>query len=107
MDAIGMGVAITILTVSLYWYTAVKCLRIGAWLFPTVLALDFLIGLAGWPVTFLLWKLCFFYGLARWDSVRGLYRMPRWPRVDQRGRGGRRKREFTEPMPWFRGPGTY
>jgi hypothetical protein len=107
VDVIGMSAAFVILAIGVQWYTAAVCNRFGRWLFPTVVVLDFLIGCGRWPVSFLLWKLCFFYGLARWDPMRGLFRLPRWPRVHQRGRGGRRKREFPEPMPWTRGPGSY
>lgn len=107
MDVVGMAIGIGILVVAIQGYTAAVCLRFGNWVFPVVLMLDFLIGLGRWPISFLLWKLAFFLALAKWDPMRGLFRLPRWPRIHQRGRRGRRKREFTEPMPWYRGPGTY
>jgi len=83
-----------------------ECLQFGAWLIPIVLLINVVLFFTA-PVSFLAWQFCFFYGTARWKPVRGLYRLPRWPRNGMRGPGGRRRREFREPMPWTRGPGSY
>lgn len=107
MEILGYGALGTLLVVLWLGLTIAVCLRFNAWLIPVALGLDFLVGLTGSPVALLMWKLCFFYGMARWDPLRGLFRMPRWPRMWLPGSGGRRKREFREPMPWTRGPGSY
>ena len=107
MDVIGYGIMATLVGGSLLALKVMACLRFNAWLVPIVLVLDFLILCTKSPIAFLMWKLCFFYGMVKWDPVRGLYRLPKWPRMTMRGRGGRRRREFAEPMPWTRGPGSY
>lgn len=107
MAPFGIGAAIALAVGLLFGATVMTCLRFRAWLIPVVLLADFIVGSTFSPVAFVLWKLCFFAAAIRLDPMRGLFRLPRWPRGHLRGRGGKRKREFTEPMPWFRGPGTY
>lgn len=107
MDRIELILGLALIAIGIQWYTWTVCIRFGRWVFPTVLAVDFLMALGRLPIPLVVWKLCFFVALARWEPVRGLFRLPRWPQTHQRGRGGRRPREFTEPPPWVRGPGTY
>jgi hypothetical protein len=95
-----------LLTVYLLWRTVETCRRFNLWLLPLVLLLDasfFFLAPLGFG--FLVWKLWFFWATFRWEPVRGLFRLPRWPRTPfTRGPGKRRPREFREPLPWTAGP---
>jgi hypothetical protein len=102
---ITLGVGLGLL---LLWRTVAVCLRFGAWTIPVVFLLDFLAGLVGHVPGFLIWNLGFFYGASRWDPVRGMFRLPRWPRAPyMRGARRPRHRRIDEPMPWDRGPFSY
>lgn len=107
MEGMAYGLVGGVLAIALIWSTVAVCLRFNAWLILAVFLIDFALLLTGSVVGFLIWQLCFFYGMARWEPFRGMYRLPKWPRMHLRGPGGRRRREFPEPMPWTRGPGSY
>jgi hypothetical protein len=107
VDVLGYGSWVVILGVAMIVPTIVVCLRFNAWLIPVVFVLDGIVALSWSPFAFIMWKLCFFYGAMKWDPVRGMFRLPKWPRTYLRGPGGRRRREFREPLPWYRGPGSF
>lgn len=90
------------------WRTVVVCYRFNNWLFWVVLVMDHVALIAGSVVGLAVWKLLFFYAASRWDPVRGLFRLPKWPRPAYfRGPGRAGRRVFNEPMPWLRGPTSY
>jgi hypothetical protein len=97
-----------VLLVLLIWKTVAVSLRFGAWVVPVVLSLDIASALFGSVVGFVAWKTFFFFMASRLDPVRGLFRMPRWPRAGQmRGARRPRYRRIPEPSPWDRGPFTH
>ena len=112
MNGTAATLAGLFLTVYLVWRTVHVLLRFNAWLIAPVLLLDLALAFVslgtGFPVGFVVWKLWFFYAAFSWEPVRGLFRQPRWPRRPlMRGPGKRKRREFSEPMPWTRGPSSF
>ena len=80
------------------WIATILLQGVGA--YPAVLLgpVAGIIVYKGWLLYFLWW----------WDPVRGLFRAPAWPRQPySRGPQERRRREFREPLPWDRGPGSW
>lgn len=56
----------------------------------------------------IIYKCWFFYLVSRWEIGRGLFNVPAWPReLITRGSRRRRHRQFREPLPWTRGPGSW
>jgi hypothetical protein len=101
-----MIVAGALLYVFLMWRMIVVCRRFSPWVLPVVLFLDICVmPWAFFPFGYLGWKLWFFWFAFRVDPVRGVFRVPRWPRTPlMRGPGRRRARRFPQPLPWTAGP---
>lgn len=84
--------------------------RPGAWFTAAMIQ-----GVQAYPTTVLgpaagviLYKGWLLYFLSRWDPARGLFRLPAWPQQPfSRGPQQRKRREFREPLPWDRGPGSW
>lgn len=111
MNGAVLSIAAAAAVLYLGWRTIAAALRFGPWMVPVVLVVDFVIVAASgsfFPLPLLLWKMLLLYTAARWGPLLNLFRLPAWPRVSyMRGPGRRRKRQFREPMPWFRGPCTW
>lgn len=101
-------IAAALLQLVVLWRTVVVCYRFNNWLFWLVLWIDLVAAAGGFVFGYVAWKLAFFYAASRWDPIRGLFRLPNWPRAAFfRGPGRAGRRVFNEPMPWLRGPTTY
>jgi hypothetical protein len=111
VNSILLGLAVVwLLVFYLAWFLRI-CFR-----FHWVLILAMVLLVAG-PALFLMlapfgliFVMGFFFAFERWEPLRGLFAIPRWPRAPiYRGPGRRRARarEFREPMPWLRGPNSY
>jgi hypothetical protein len=104
MDSVLLVLAGLMLYLFFMWRTVSVCRRFRLWVLPVVLLFDHAL-LFLLPYAFIPWKLWFFWAMFRWEPVRGLFRLPRWPRTHfARGPGRRGPRQFSEPMPWQAGP---
>lgn len=100
--------ALWLLVLYLAWFLRI-CLRFHWALIVAMVVVIFGPGvfLAAAPLG-LLAMMSFFHAFQKWEPLRGLFAIPRWPRAPIfRGPGKRRAREFREPMPWLRGPNSY
>ena len=108
-----LGASGVVLQLFVLWLTVVVCLRFSPWVLPTVLVLDFVVmplffAVVGFAPGYIVWKLWFFWTALRWEPIRGVFRLPRWPRTQHmRGPGQRAPRDVREPMPWTAGPFTH